>query len=275
MSVLVGCVLTKDEERNIHRAVTSLQRATDEVVVVDSESTDTTRSIAEALGAHVLVRTFDTYPAQRNWALSQIAERYGDVWVFSMDADEWLSDDLAAELLARAGHLGREADLYTVKRRQRFDGRILRHGGFGATRLIRLMRAGSSRYEDRAVNEHIAVPAGSRVGALEHWLEHADVGSWSDYIAKHDRYSSLEAQARLADDARTTLGDVGRNRTLRNRWLRERVWDRLPARPALRFVQVYVVSAGFLDRRAGFRRALFEAWQEMVTDLKTEELRRR
>ena len=275
---LVGCILTKNEERNIRRAVTSLQSATDVVVVVDSESTDDTREIADALGAEVLVRPFDTYPAQRNWALRQIAQRYGDVWVFSMDADEWLSEDLAAELRSKAATLGRDAENYIVKLRRRFDGRILRHGGFGVTWLTRLMPAASSTYEGRAINEHVSVPDGWRVGTLDHWLEHADVDSWADYIAKHNRYSTLEAQARASSEAAgatITLSEVRRDRTLRRRWLRERIWNRLPARPALRFIQIYVVCAGFLDGRAGFRRALFEAWQEMTTDLKTAELQRR
>jgi len=271
---LVGCILTRNEARNIRRAVTSLQSATDVVVVVDSESTDDTRGIAKTLGAEVLVRPFDTYPAQRNWALRQIAQRYGDVWVFSMDADEWLSEDLAAELRAKAPTLGRDADHYIVKLRRRFDGRILRHGGFGVTWLTRLMPAATSTYEGRAINEHVSVPDGWRVGTLDHWLEHADVDSWDDYIAKHNRYSTLEARARASSDAAgatITLREVRRDRTLRRRWLRERIWNRLPARPAIRFIQIYVVC----DGRAGFRRALFEAWQEMTTDLKTAELRRR
>lgn len=277
-AAVVGCILTRDEERNVERAVRSLQAATDVVVVVDSESTDATRDIACRLGADVLVRPFDSYPAQRNWALDRIAERYGDVYVFSMDADEWLSDELTAELRARSSSLGQDADVYLVKRRVRFDGRILRHGGFGTTWLTRLVPAAGATYEGREVNEHVAMGEGTRIGRLDGWLEHADVGSWSDYIAKHDRYSTLEAQARTDTERGrhdVTLADVRRDRTMRRRWLRQRIWDRLPARPAIRFVQIYVVFGGFRDGRPGFRRALFEAWQEMVTDLKAEELRQR
>lgn len=275
--VLVGCILTKNEALDICRAVTSLQSATDAVVVVDSESTDDTCEIARTLGAEVLVRPFDTYPAQRNWALQQIADRFGDVWVFSLDADEWLSDELAVEVRSKAPTLGLDADFYIVKLRRRFDGRVLRHGGFGTTWLTRLMRASSS-YEGREINEHVAVSAGWRVGRLESWLEHADVDSWEAYIAKHNRYSTLEASARVlggGDLNSLTLSDVRLDRTLRKRWLRERIWNRLPGRPLIRFVQIYVLFAGFLDGRAGFRRALFEAWQEMTTDLKSEELQRR
>lgn len=272
--MLVGCILTKNEERNIARAVTSLQAAADVVVVVDSKSTDATRHIARELGADVLERPFDTFPAQRNWALRKIVERYGDVFVFSMDADEWLSDGLATELRSRARTLGQDAEFYAVKRRIRFDGRVLRFGGFRLTWLVRLMPAATSRYEDREVNEHVDVRTGSRIGRLHHWLEHADVDSWDAYISKHNLYSSLESQARVlgrTGGCKVTLQDARRDRTLRKRWLRERIWSHLPARPAIRFLQIYVACAGFLDGRAGFRRALFEAWQEMTTDLKTEE----
>jgi glycosyltransferase involved in cell wall biosynthesis len=271
----VGCILTRNEEHDIARAVRSLGRVADEVVVVDSGSTDATCEIARDLGALVLVRPFDSYPNQRNWALRQIAERHGDVPVFSLDADEWLSDELVTELRGRRPTLGRDADLYMVKRRQRFDGRVLRHGGFGCVWLTRLMPAASSRYEDRDVNEQLVIPAGARVVRLDHWLEHDDVADWERHIAKHNRYSTLEAEARAAlvrTGPAVGLRDAWRDHTRRRRWLRERVWNRLPARPAVRFVQIYVVSGGLLDGRSGFRRALFSAWQEMMIDLKAERL---
>lgn len=272
---VVGCVLTRNEERSIARAVTSLQRVADPVVVVDSCSDDRTVEIARALGAEVLTRQFDTFPRQRNWALEQIEKRFGDVLVLSIDADEWLSDELVAELTERRAGLDIDADVYLLKLRRRFDGRVLRHGGFGRTWLARLMPAGRYPYEGRDVNERLAIPDGARVGRLEGWLEHDDVANWEDYVDKHNRYSTLEAEARVAllrEGGGVRWSQVRRNPTLLNRWLRERVWNRAPARPALRFVQVYVVMAGWRDGRAGFRRAVFEAWQEMMTDLKAEKL---
>jgi glycosyltransferase involved in cell wall biosynthesis len=273
---IVGCILTRDEARNIRRAVTSLQAVTDRIVVVDSESTDDTVAIAESLGAVVLVHRFEDYSSQRNWALSAIRSRYGEVWVFSLDADEWISEELAIELRRKASTLGEDADQYIVRRRIRFDGRVLRHGGLGGIWLTRLFPV-SAIYEARSVNEHVRVADGARIGQLTSWLEHSDVNSWEQYVTKHNQYSSLEAAARLEasqSSARLTIGAARRDRTLRRRWLRERVWNRLPARPAIRFVQIYILLAGFLDGRAGFRRALFEAWQEMMTDLKTQEMSR-
>jgi glycosyltransferase involved in cell wall biosynthesis len=272
---LVGCILTRDEERRVERAVRSLQRVSDHVVVIDSESVDRTRQLAEAAGATVLTRRFDDYSTQRNWALREIEARFGDVFVLSIDADEWLSDELVHEIIDRGDDLVARADFVRMRRRHRFDGRVLRHGGFQQTWLVRLMRASVAQYEDRSVNEHVMVPDAAAVGVLHGWLEHDDVDSWERHVAKHNRYSTLEAAARVAGrETDLDLRRALRQPSLRRRWLREQVWDRLPARPAVRFLQIYVVSRGFLDGRPGFRRALFEAWQEMITDLKAEELRR-
>lgn len=274
---LVGCILTRNEERNIATAARSMARVADIVFVVDSHSDDRTREIARSCGAIVVEHPFESYAAQRNWALAQIADRWGaDVWAFTLDADEWLSDQLVAELEARKvdASAAAAADVYIVPVRRRFDGRILRHGGFGRTWSIRMWRAGYAAYGERGVNEALAVPDDARIEHLAGWLEHADVDSWERYIDKHNGYSTAEAAARL--DARehgrqlVTVAQALRDRTVRRRFVRQRVWDRLPdgAKPAIRFVQVYVVSAGFLDGKPGFERALFEAWQEMCVDLK-------
>ncbi len=274
---LVGCILTRNEERNIQRAVCSLDGVAEAVFVADSESTDSTAEIAAGAGATVVVHPFESFPAQRNWALDEIADRFGDVWVLSIDADEWVSDGLAASLKELLPALGRDADVYQVKLRRRFAGRILRHGGFGHTTLTRLMPARGPRYEGRDVNEHLALPGTARIGGVDGWLEHGDADSWESYIDKHNRYSTFEAEARVATgrEHRVTSAEARADPSLRKRFLRQHLWDRLPPglRPALRFVQIFVVFAGFLDGNAGFRRALFEAWQEMCTDLKEERLR--
>lgn len=274
---LVACVLTLNEERRIGRAIGSLTGAVDRVVVVDSESTDRTCAIAEAAGAAVVRRAFTGYADQRNWALEQIASRFGGRWIFTMDADEWLSPALHRELEAFDPRRC-AADVVLVRRRTRFAGRILRHGGFGEIWLARLVRAGATRYEDRGVNEHLVIPRNARVSRMHGWLEHGDVDSWTAYIDKHNRYSTLEAQARVAGQQAgrgPSVLDAWRDPTLRRRFLRQRVYERLPARPALRFLTSYLALGGFLDGRAGFDRALFEAWQELCIDLKADELRRR
>lgn len=271
---LVGYILAKNEEGTIQDAVRSLRRVTEHVVVVDSESVDATRERAESCGAEVLTRAFDSFPAQRNWALDEIERRLGARWTFCLDADEIFDDELVHDLNRRLDEDRLDADVYVVRRIVRFDGRPLRWGGFSSARMARLLRAGFARYGDRLVNESLALPASARIGTLAGAIEHADVSSWARYIDKHNRYSTMEAQVRSLLE-RGAAGGVSaaealRRPDLRRRWLREQVWNRAPARPALRFAHIYLLMGGVLDGRAGFRRALFEAWQEMCIDMKAE-----
>src|SRR3974390_882789 len=124
---LVSYVLTRNEASNIRRSLTSLLEVSPQIVVVDSESTDETRSIAMSLGADVVIHPFEGFSAQRNWALDYIEDRYRPDYVLSLDADEWLSHDLSMAIRNRtaAGALG-EHDVYLFHREIRFDGRVLR-----------------------------------------------------------------------------------------------------------------------------------------------------
>jgi glycosyltransferase involved in cell wall biosynthesis len=273
---VVGYVLTKDCITTIEAAVTSLLRATAFVLVVDSMSTDGTREVAAASGAMVVQREFDSFSGQRNWALQELVRKWDPDFVFSLDGDEWLDEQLIADLQARISTHALSEDLYLVDRVVHFDGRVLRRGGFGRTPLLRMFRPRLCSYEDRLVNEHLCVPPGASKGSLRGNIEHADVESWTRHIEKHNRYSTLEAMERhrLTQEKGSgvrTLAAIKRP-DLRNRWLRERVWSRVPMRPVLRFVQVFLLMGGFLDGRPGLRRAVFEAWQEMCIDLKAEAL---
>lgn len=274
---IVGVIITFNEERRIERAVTSLRAVTDDIVVVDSESTDATQEIAERLGAEVVTHSFEGFSAQRRWALEYVVEAHGPDFVLSLDADEWLTSELVSDLRHRVQSDCLDADIYLVNLRIGFDGRLLRWGGFANTWLPRLFRPGSATYETREVNEHLAASEGVSIERLLGYVVNDDVDSWEDHIAKHNRYSTLEAKARirLGDGSKRhiTAADAVRLPYMRRRWIRQHIWDRLPARPALRFAQIYVLAGGFLDGRAGFRRALFEAWQEMCTDLKAEAMR--
>lgn len=276
---IAGYVLTRNEEHNVARAVQSLASVCDHVLVVDSESDDRTVEIAQGLGAEVLLHPFAGFSAQRNLAVEHLSCTRDPDYILTIDADEWLTGELVADLKARVDAGSLTDDVYLLHRRIRYDGRDLRWGGFAGTWLPRLFRPSAGPYEQRTVNEHLSLERSATVGRLRGHLVNDDVASWEEHIAKHNRYSTLEAQARVqlrrGEAEPTTLGEALRRPYLRRRWLRQHVWDRLPARPALRFVQIYILAGGILDGRAGFRRALFESWQEMCTDLKAEEAERR
>jgi glycosyltransferase involved in cell wall biosynthesis len=273
---LVAYVLTRDEEVHIADAIHSLHQVTDRLVVVDSLSSDRTCEIARQHGAEVWERRFDSFSAQRNWAIDRLLQEYGPDWILQLDADERLTAELVAEVKELIARDDPAHDAFLLPLQTRFAGKLLRFGGFSRTQLMRLFRPSAGRYEERDVNEHFVVAPTARLGTLQGALVHEDVKSWERHIAKHNRYSTLEAEARWArqaqNRARLSLATARKQRHLRRRWLREQIWDRLPARPAVRFFQVYVLGGGFLDGSAGFRIALFHAWQEMCTDLKYENL---
>lgn len=274
---LAAYVLTLDEEAHIAEAVRSLRQVTDVVAVVDSFSADATVAEAEGAGAVVWQRPFDAFNLQRNYALDRLVAEYDPRWVLTIDADERVSPELAAEIKDDV-LTGDDPpwDAFTIPLRVRFCGRLLRFGGFARSRLLRLYRPGAGRYEQRPVNEHLALAPGARLGRLRAPIIHEDVMCWERHIAKHNRYSTLEAQQRAAGDEHTVgLLAAVREPHLRRRLLRERVWNHLAAKPLLRFVQIYVLAGGVLDGAAGFRIALFHAWHEMCIEEKYKELRLR
>lgn len=271
--VVAGYVITLNEEGAIEEAVRSLMRVASIVLVLDSGSSDHTAELARAAGAQVRERTFDGYASQRNAAIQELVSIADPDWVIALDADEVLDENLIEQIPASLA--SGEADAFLVRRRIRFSGRRLRFGGTSRTKLLRVFRPDYGRYEDREVNEHFETKPGARVRTLKGTIEHRDVTSWYEHISKHNRYSSLEASARvrIQDGAGAVeLSEAFKKPQLRRRWMRERIFNRLPAKPALRFVYIYVLLGGFLDGRAGFRYALFNAWQEMATDAKYEEL---
>jgi glycosyltransferase involved in cell wall biosynthesis len=274
---LVVCILTFNEEDMIARAIASARQVSDQVVVVDSYSTDATRDIAAAAGAEVWTNEFVSWGAQRNWALDRIESAFGNAWVFFLDADELITPRLARETVRKTSDAARPRDVFFLRRSLIFAGRQLRFGGFSRTRLARLFKARGMRHEERSVNDHLVIPPGARTGALRNKLIHDDVKSWDLYIARQNKYSTLEAQelvARTRGRKSVTFSQAVKNPPLRRRWLRETVWPHVPARPFVRFLHVYVVLGGFLDGSAGLYMATMQAWQEMCIELKTEELRR-
>lgn len=277
---LAAYVLTLNEEGSVAHAVRSLRQVTDDIIVLDSGSSDRTADEATRAGAIVHVRAFDSFERQRNFAVHDVVGQFNPDWIVTIDADERISANLAREIgrtvLARDRW---DVDAYTVPRILEFEGRILRHGGLGGTRLIRLYRPSAGRYENRPINEHFELAPGRRLGALKAPLEHGDVISWEHHIAKHNSYSTLEAieraEAVFRRNRSVGLAKVFRVQHLRRRWIREHVWNRLPAKPFVRFIQMYVVSGGFLDGGPGFDVALFKAWQELCTERKFREIMRK
>ncbi|MDO8541006.1 MAG: glycosyltransferase family 2 protein [Opitutaceae bacterium] len=274
----------KNERSNLPACLDSCRFA-DDVVVVDSGSTDGTPEIATAAGARVVDFRWDgNFPKKKNWALAQVPWKHD--WVFILDADERITPELADELQAVAAGPSPELAGYYVNRRFWFLDGWLKHCGYYPSWNLRFFRHALGRFEqlpgladtgsgDNEVHEHVLLQG--RAGRLRHELEHFAFPTISVWVEKHNRYSSWEA--RLANSAVGSADSaasaaaldpaLGRKRRLKH------LAQRLPFRPSLRFIYHYVVQAGFLDGYRGYVFCRLMAWYEFLSVAKANELRRR
>jgi glycosyltransferase involved in cell wall biosynthesis len=274
ISVLIP---VRNEKTNIVTCIESVGWSND-IVVVDSGSTDGTIELAEKLGATVVQFKWNgRFPKKKNWALENVP--WKNEWVLILDADERITPELAAEILAEIKNP--RAEGYFINRRFIFLGKWIRHCGYYPSWNLRLFRHGRGRYEqmdvgdtasgDNEVHEHVVM---SGVTAhLKHDMLHyayPDIYTW---IEKHNRYSNWEAEIEARGDQHGSVAGIGKNLSARRRL---RIWSRqLPFRPTLRFLYSYILKRGFLDGREGYMFCRLLATYEMLNVFKAHEARRK
>ena len=271
---LAVIILTYNEEANIRQALDSLAGWANEIFILDSLSTDRTLEIARRYNCHIAQNRFENYARQRNYALKHLAIH--SEWVLFLDADEWLPDALKREISAVIAANPPESGFY-IKYRLICMGRWIRRGYYPSW-ILRLFRYGKARCEDRAVNEHLIVDGVT--GRLRNDFIHEDRKGVTDWIAKHNGYATREAQvllnAPVAPDYREIDARLFGTQAQRKRWLRLKVWNRLPPliRPFFYFFYRYVFLGGFLDGRAAFVFHFLHAlWYPMLIDVKYLEMK--
>jgi len=223
-------IVAFNEERNIARAIRSLQvdGCADEIVVVDSGSTDQTREIAAGLGARVVEEKWRGYAAQKNFAASIAAND----WILSIDADEELTAELAGEINAlKSSADGSSVSGWTMPRLARYLGRWIRHSGWYPDRKVRLYRRDCGQWKGEYVHESVEVHG--RIGELRGDLLHFTCDSLAQHVRTLDRYTTLAAQA---------LTISGKPVPFR----------RLVLDPPWTFFRSYILQKGFLDGGHGF-----------------------
>jgi glycosyltransferase involved in cell wall biosynthesis len=221
LSVLVT---TLDEAENLQACLDSVVWA-DDVLVVDSGSSDGTVEIARRAGARVLAHPYESAARQKNWALPLVRHP----WVLILDADERVSPELAREIQAVLAADG-PADGYFLHRRSFFLGHAVRHCGWDRDFILRFFRTARGRYDDKLVHETLGLDG--RSAHLGGALWHYTYRSFSDYLERLDRYT-----ARGAADLRA----AGRRPSV----------AALLLRPPGRFLRMYLAQRGFLDGRVG------------------------
>jgi glycosyltransferase involved in cell wall biosynthesis len=243
MPLLSVAIVTLNEESNLARTLASVSFA-EEIIVVDSHSTDRTREIADSFGAKVFTRDWPGFAAQKNFAIQQCT---GD-WILSLDADEELSPELRTQMQVLLP-TNPPVDAYFLNRRNMFLGRWIKHGGFYPDPKLRLFRRDAAnfrlapRFEERPVHETMAFDGES--SSLDFDLIHHAYPTLEDYLEHMDRYSTLGAQLL-----------VKQKRTSQN--LLQFYWNVLLV-PFLTFLWNFIFRLGFLDGREGLLLHLYHS----------------
>ncbi|HEY3268702.1 MAG TPA: glycosyltransferase family 2 protein [Armatimonadota bacterium] len=265
-------ILTLNEEISLPNCLKS-SAWSDDIVVFDSFSSDCTVDIARDFGARVYQRTFDNYSAHREAAHKMVSFKYP--WVFSVDADERFTPELATEVNETIATCSDETSLFLVNRRDYLLGRWIRHSSCYPIWFERLFRPERVSMTDRIVNEHMV--AEGRIARLKNPLIHYpfDKGV-SHWIARHNRYSSMEAHEYLKQmdigslewRALFCADPISRRLAIKN------ISCRLPFRPGLKFLYLYLYRRGIMDGASGFAYCMLQAIYEYMIELKVRELQR-
>lgn len=220
-------IITFNEERNIGRCLDSLAGVADDVVIVDSFSTDKTEKICREKGARFVQHAFESFGAQKNWALGQALYPH----VLSLDADEALSEKLRASILLAKKNW--QHDGYTLNRMTNYCGQWICHSGWYPDRKLRLFDTRKGRWGDDAVHEKVEMGASSSIGHLDGDLLHYSYYTVNEHVERVRKYADMAARALHAQRKRAT-------------------WLNVVFSPIFKFLRNYILKLGFLDGRAGW-----------------------
>jgi glycosyltransferase involved in cell wall biosynthesis len=238
-------IITFNEAANIREACESLSWA-DEIIVVDSGSDDQTREIAAACGARVINKDWPGFAAQKQFAAEQAAHD----WIFSLDADERVSDELKASIAELRKRAESElADGYRIARRSYYQGRWIKGGGWYPDLQLRLYRKSRGHWQPRYIHESVTMDAGSHVEKLVGDILHYSVrDSAQHHRMIGERYAPLAARQMFEEGRRTSALKIA------------------TAAPAA-FVRSYFLKGGFRDGLAGITIASFAAHHAFLKHL--------
>jgi len=242
MNRISFCVITLNEEKNLPRALKSAQGVADEIIVVDCGSKDATLHIAREYGANVFYRTWTNFSEQRNYAASESSCE----WIYTLDADEELSEELRTSLLEWK-RMEPRLNAYENSRLTWYLGGWVKHSGWYPNLQRRLYRKGAAKYSG-IVHETLVFEG--QAGALKGDLLHYTVANFEEHKANVEKYSTLAAQKMYGEGKRNWRGGL---------------WFATP----WSFLQSFLLQMGFLDGRRG---ALIAQMAARTTRLKFAKL---
>ncbi len=232
MTKLTSIIPTGNEQDNIVEAIQSV-RFSDEIMVVDSFSTDDTVKLARPLVDTILQREYENSASQKNWAIPQAKHE----WILLLDADERVTSELQKEVM-RMIHSNTEYSGFWIRRENYFMGKKVRFSGWQGDKVIRLFKRDECKYENKHV--HAEIRSSGKIGILDHKLLHNTFVSKEAYLSKLDRYAQLQAK-----DYDKSVKYLSPFHTV--------------IKPIVRFLKHYFLQLGILDGYVGFVISSYQA----------------
>ncbi|WP_337866787.1 glycosyltransferase family 2 protein [Ignavibacterium sp.] len=273
---LTAIILTYNEQINLPECINSIKEYTDEILVIDSFSTDRTIEIAKSFGCKTYQNKFINQAKQFIWAIENTDIK--NEWILRIDADErWAKegfDELKKIIEADS------SDGVYVKMKIFFMGRWIKHGGFYPNYFLRVYKKSKGKIEDRWMDEHIKVEGKTIISNIDviesNYDRQKNISLWTD---KHNKYSTREAIEFLIAKHNLkemdTVANFWGNKTERKRWLKEKLYFHIPLflRPFLYYIHRYIFKFGFLDGKEGFIFHYLHAfWYRFLVDVKVYQI---
>jgi len=246
MTKISAVIITFNEEKNIARCLASLQKVADDIVVVDSYSTDATKDLVEAANARFIEHAFEGHIQQKNWAISQAKYPH----VLSLDADEALDENLEAAILAVKENW--QADGYYLNRLTNYCGKWIKHGLWYPDRKLRLWDSRKGAWGGQNPHDTYILEEGSKTEVLKGHLLHYSFYSFEEHLAQIRRFTDISSQAAY---------DKGKKSSI----------FKIIFSPSLKFIRAYFFRLGFLDGKEGW---MIARWSAYATYLKYSKLMR-
>lgn len=277
---IAAIILTKNEEKHLERCIRSLEGACDEIIVIDSFSSDRTCQIAEQLGAKVYRNQWKNYATQFNYGVYQC--QIQSEWIWRIDADEYLEGNIGVAVKNALHECASEINGVYVRKRIDFMGRPLLHGGWYPSYHLKIFRKGHGDCENRWMDEHIRIFDGTTITIAEGNQVDANWNDLTWWTEKHNGYATREMVDMLMMEygmdakAKEVIPKFWGTEEQRKRWLKIKyIKSPLFVRPFVNFFLRYVFEGGFMDGKEGFIWHILQGfWYRMLVDTKIYEIKK-
>lgn len=266
-------ILTFNEELHIGRAIDSAKKLTDDIIIIDSFSTDKTIEIVKKRSVKFVQNLWPgNHADQLNWAIKECSGTAS--WLMRLDADEYLSQELVDNIMNVLNNDTTNKGFF-LQRGHEFLGKKIKYGGSFPVSILRLWRNGYGNCENRLMDEHIVLKKGSVAGILDGYFWDANLKGISDWIIKHEQYASKECVEQLFRRHSNYIVGVQSNHDTFNIKSTKGFYERLPIsiRATSYFVYRFFIRLGFLDGYKGFLWHFLQGfWYRTVVDAKVFEI---